>query len=84
LIVIDIHELKIDVQLSIYIQKLGDEISLDIHGPNIDELSIYIYIDLKFVLTFMDRPIVGVPSLDIHGTTIDSGIDIKKPKIHIP
>lgn len=32
----------------------------------------------------MDRPIVGVPSLDIHGTTIDQGIDIKKPKIHIP
>ena len=39
---------------------------------------------LKFILIFMDRPKVGAPSLDIHWTTIASGIDIKKPKIDIP
>jgi hypothetical protein len=43
LTVIDMHELKIGVQLSIYRHKLGNEISLDIHWPNIDVLSLYIY-----------------------------------------
>ena len=29
-------------------------------------------------------PKIGVPSLDIHEPTIDTGIDIKKPKLDIP